>query len=273
MKGVTVILATITMIEAQKRQGRFNIYVDGHYAFPVSENVLIDFRLFKGMEIDKALEEQLVAADDVSKAYNRALDYLSHQLRTEKEITDKLISLDIEPVTVEQTMKRLRELNLVDDSHYAISYVRTMMHTGDKGPRVIRQHLRQKGIGEKLIDDALQVYTPEDRLEIGTAVAEKLVKRYRRQAFGTQKQKIRQGLISRGFAVDEANQMLEALDLTPDVDEQQVLLAKQGEKMWHRYRTLGDSERRYKTKQALYRKGFKLDDISQWLADLGESAD
>ncbi|MFC6274225.1 recombination regulator RecX [Levilactobacillus tangyuanensis] len=261
------------MIEAQKRQGRFNIYVDGHYAFPVSENVLIDFRLFKGMEIDKALEEQLVSADDVSKAYNRALDYLSHQLRTEKEINDKLISLDIEPLTVEKTMKRLRELNLVDDSHYAVSYVRTMMHTGDKGPRVIQQHLRQKGIGEKLIDDALQVYTTEDRLEIGTAVAEKLAKRYRRQAFGTQKQKIRQGLITRGFAVDEATQMLAALDLTPDIDEQQVLLAKQGEKMWHRYRTLRDSERRYKTKQALYRKGFKLDDISQWLADLGESAD
>lgn len=266
-------MAVITMIEAQKRSGRYNVYVDGAYAFPVSESVLIDFRLFKGMEIDKQLKEQLVDADNVSKAYNRALDYLSNQLRTEKEVHDKLVTLEIPEETIEQTFHKLRELHLVDDAHYAASYVRTMMHTGDKGPRVIQQHLRQKGVGEKLIDDALQLYTPEKRMAVGTAVAEKLAKRYHRQPFGNQQQKIRQGLMTRGFNNDEAGQMIATLDLTPDVDEQHELLVRQGEKLWHRYRSLGAAERKYKTKQALYRKGFQLDDISQWLADLGESAD
>jgi len=264
-------MAEITMIEAQKRSGRFNIYVDGHYAFPVSESVLVDFRLFKGMEVDKDLESRLAAADDVSKAYNRALDYLSNQLRTEKEVRDKLGTLEIPPETIDQTLQKLRDMSLVDDGQYAGSYVRTMMNTSDKGPRVIRQNLRQKGVGEQVIDDALKQYTPAERMTVGTAVAEKLAKRYHRQAFGTQQQKIRQGLMTRGFDSDEAGAMLESLELTPDVDEQQDLLAKQGEKMWHRYRALSASERAYKTKQALYRKGFKLDDISRWLADFGES--
>ncbi|MFC6291042.1 recombination regulator RecX [Levilactobacillus angrenensis] len=267
-------MAVITMIEAQKKNsGRYNVYVDGAYAFPVSESVLIDFRLYKGMEVTKDLETHLVDADNVAKAYNRTLDYLSKQLRTEKEIHDKLVELEIPEETIALTFQKLRELNLVDDAHYAASYVRTMMHTGDKGPRVIRQHLRQKGVGEKLIDDALVLYTPEDRLTVGTAVAEKLAKRYHRQAFGTQQQKIRQGLISRGFNNDEAGQMIDSLDLTPDLDQQHDLLVKQGEKIWRRYRALSPSERKYKTKQTLYRKGFQLDDISQWLADLGESAE
>mgnify|MGYP003364980678 CR=1 FL=1 len=266
-------MAEITMIEAQKRSGRFNIYVDGHYAFPVSESVLVDFRLYKGMEIDKELEEQLTAADDVAKAYNRALDYLSHQLRTEREVADKLATLEIPEETIEQTLKKLREFTLVDDAHYAASYVRTVMHTGDKGPRVIRQHLRQKGVGEKVIDDALTLYTPEEQLAVGTAVAEKLAKRYQHNSSRNQEQKMRQGLMARGFGGDEIKAMLDAVDLTPDVDEQQALLAKQGEKFLRRYRALSPSERQYKTKQMLYRKGFKLDDISQWLADLGESAE
>lgn len=266
-------MAVITMIEAQKRSGRYNVYVDGEYAFPVSESVLIDFSLFKGMEVDKDLEAQLVDADNVAKAYNRALDYLSKQLRTEKEVRDKLAELEVPPETIDLTLQKLRELVLVDDAHYAASYVRTVMNTGDKGPRVIRQHLRQKGVGEKGIDDALTLYTPEERLAVGTAVAEKLAKRYHRQAFGTQQQKIRQGLLTRGFDNDDASKMLATLDLTPDVDQQHDLLVKQGEKLWHRYRTLSHSERQYKTKQALYRKGFNLDDISAWLADLGESAD
>ncbi|SMS13902.1 Regulatory protein recX [Levilactobacillus zymae] len=258
-------MAVITMIEAQKRAGRFNVYVDGHYAFPVSESVLIDFRLFKGMEVDQQLEAQLSAADDVAKAYNRALDYLSQQLRTEKEVRDKLAGLEIPPEVIDETLGRLADLNLVDDAHYAASYVRTMMRTSDKGPRVIRQHLRQKGVLEQPIDDALKLYTPEERQTVGTAVAQKLAKRYRRQAFHTQEQKIRQGLMTRGFASDEVGAMLATLDLQPDVDEQAALLAKQGEKLWHKYRTLAVSERKYKTKQALYRKGFGLDDIDHWL--------
>lgn len=260
-------MAVITMIQAQQRAGRFNIYVDGQYAFPVSESVLIDFRLFKGMPIDKPLIERLTAADDVAQAYNRALDYLSHQLRTEKEVETKLAGLDIPPATIEATLGRLRALNLVDDTHYAASYVRTMMRTGDKGPRVLRQNLRQKGVAEQPIDAALKLFTTADRFKVGGGVAAKLAKRYRRQAFATQEQKTLQGLMTRGFASDEAKAMVADLALQPDADEQWELLVHQAEKTWHKYRTLTTGERKYKTKQALYRKGFALDAIDQWLSD------
>jgi len=260
-------MAVITMIQAQKRAGRYNVFVDGHYAFPVSETVLIDFQLFKGMEIDQDLESRLSNADDISQAYNRALDYLSNQLRTEKEVRTKLAGLEIPPETIDATIAKLQEMHLVDDDHYAASYVRTMMRTGEKGPRVIRQNLRQKGVTEHPIENALQLFTVEDRFAVGTAVAKKLAKRYQRQAFHTQEQKIRQGLITRGFASDEATKMLADLDLTPDEEQQASLLAKQGEKLWHKYRTLGTSDRRYKTKQALYRKGFSIDAIDQWLTE------
>ena len=35
----------ITAIATQKKAGRFNIYLDGKYAFSVSEDVLIKYRL------------------------------------------------------------------------------------------------------------------------------------------------------------------------------------------------------------------------------------
>ena len=35
----------ITMIQTQKKVGRFNIYINNKYAFPVSESVLIKYRL------------------------------------------------------------------------------------------------------------------------------------------------------------------------------------------------------------------------------------
>ena len=37
----------ITSITAQKRPGRFNVFLDGNYAFSVSEDVLVKFQLSK----------------------------------------------------------------------------------------------------------------------------------------------------------------------------------------------------------------------------------
>ena len=58
----------VTKITTQKREGRYNVFLDDQYAFPISEDVMIKYRIFKGMEIDKQLQEEILAADDVSKA-------------------------------------------------------------------------------------------------------------------------------------------------------------------------------------------------------------
>ena len=58
----------ITKIEAQKRKGRYNVYLDGQYAFPVAESVLIKYRLMKGMELDQNQIAQVTTDDQIAKA-------------------------------------------------------------------------------------------------------------------------------------------------------------------------------------------------------------
>lgn len=259
-------VAKVTMIQAQKRSGRYNLYLDGKYAFPISESVMIKFRVFKGMEITPELQLQMMTADDISRAYTRALDYLSHQLRTEKEVHDKLVTEDIEATIIDETMKKLREMHLLDDAQYAAAYVRTAKNTSTKGPRVIRQNLRQKGVGEQLIDDALaENFQGDDQLENAAAMAQKLAKRYQRQAFKTMLQKVRQGLMTKGFDSETITAALETLDLEPDVDEQWEALVQQGDKLWRRNRKYAFSERRMRTKRSLYQKGFLMDDINKFI--------
>ncbi|MFD1421689.1 recombination regulator RecX [Lactiplantibacillus songbeiensis] len=261
-------VAKVTMIQAQKRKGRYNLYLDEKYAFPISEAVMIKYRVAKGMEITPALQLEMMAADDVSRAYSRALDYLSHSLRTEKEVHDKLVQEEIEEDVITQTMKKLRELHLLDDRQYADAYVRTAKNTSDKGPRVIRQKLRLKGVGEQLIDDALAgQFSSDDRLDNATAMAQKLAKRYHRQAFKTMQQKVRQGLMTKGFDNETITAAIDALDLEPDVDEQWEALVAQGEKLWRRNRKYKPSERRMRTKRNLYQKGFLIDDINKFIEE------
>lgn len=261
-------MAKITKIEAQKRQGRYNIYLDGKYAFPVAESVLIQFQLMKGMEVDKELQAQITTADQIAKAYSRMLDYLSHQLRTESDVIQKLRDIETPEEFIEPVLQKLRAQKLLDDHEYAASYVRTEMNTDLKGPGNIRQKLQLKKIGENDIDDALSQFTPERQLENAGKLAKKLFRRYRSQPTRRQEQKVRQGLVTKGYSSSIYDQIKEQVEPEEDVDQQQTLLEEQATKLWHRYRRYEGREREMKFKQAMYRKGFDLDAVQAWLDQL-----
>ncbi|MCP0887939.1 recombination regulator RecX [Ligilactobacillus sp. WILCCON 0076] len=263
-------LQKITMIQAQKRVGRYNIYLDGTYSFSVSEDVLIKFQLSKGQELTKEQISNLTDADSFSKDYNRAINYLSRQLRTEKEVSDYLIKNDVNPETIEQILIKLRSLNLVNDLFYSQSYVRTVMNTSDKGPSVIRQKLRLKGITESLIDDALTQFTQELQLEKAVLIAKKLAAHYHNQSFSTLKNKIHQNLLVKGFNSDITSLALTELDLKKEQSNELSLLTTQAVKLLHRYRRFSAKECKQKTIAALYRKGFTFDDITQVLTNIAE---
>lgn len=252
----------ISKIEAQKRQGRYNVYIDDQYAFPISEAVMIKFRVFKGMELTNDQIAELTAADEVSKAYSRALDYIAPQLRSEKEVSDKLLSIDISPEVIEQVLKQLRANNYVDDRNYAISYVHTQSLLAAKGPRSMLTHLRQKGIGEADIEAGLLEYPEEQQIENALKLGNKLAKRYDRQPLVMIKQKVRQGLMTNGFGGDVINRVMAELTIEPDEEKETELLKKQAAKSWRHYRAESPRSRVMKTKQALFRKGFSMDAIN-----------
>ena len=256
----------ITKIEAQKRAGRYNVYVNGHYAFPVSEDVLIRYRLLKGTELTQELITTLASADDQSKAYELALNYLSYQQRTEKEISDYLIKKEIPETTIAPVMARLVDDNLLDDEHYAHSYVRTMKRTSDKGPSVIRRQLKQRGVKDELIDNALaEDYQLDEQLERLDELVKKLQRQYQKLTPKIQRQKVQQRLVAKGFSFDSVGQVLAETNFEMDEETELDLLSAQAEKLWRRYHTKPMRERQLKIRQALYRKGFNGDLISKWL--------
>lgn len=255
----------ITKIEAQKRQGRYNIYLDNQYAFGVAENVLIRFRLVRGMEVDDQLERQLIDADDVAKAYSRALDYISHQLRAESEVVQKLKELEIPTDKIPVVMGMLRENHFIDDQNYADSYVRTVMLTSDKGPSVIRQQLRMKKIGENLIDNAVVNYQSDRMLENATKLAEKQMKHYHKTPLKLRKQKVRQSMMTKGFDSDMITQVLDSLEVEENPEEQWDNLNEQARKIWERNWRYDDRERVMRTKRSLVGKGFSFDEIQKWI--------
>lgn len=258
-------MAKITKIEAQKHRGRYNVYLDGHYAFPVAESVLIKFRLMKGLELDKGQVTAITLADQQARAYSRMLDYLAHQLRTESDIVKKLHDLDTPEQFIVPILQKLRDQHLVNDHEYAASYVRTAMITSLKGPGNIRQHLRLKQIGENDIDAALGQFTPDRQRENAAKLAVKLFRRYRNQPAIRQEQKVRQGLLTKGYASDIFDQIRDQVTPQEDPDQQAALLNKEATKLWRHYRRYSGRDRIQHFKQGMFRRGFDLDRVQAWL--------
>lgn len=255
----------ITTIQAQKRKGRYNIFIDGQYRFPISEEVLIQFRLHKDQEITNDQIETITNADSISKAYNKALDYLSYQLRTEKEIIQYLQQHKFTDFQIEPVLQRLRNQGYINDLEYAKSYVRTIAKTSDKGPKVIIQNLRKKGILENDIETALEEFPFEEQLQNTVKIAQKLARKYHREAFKIKIQKIKNGLFAKGFNSEIATKAINRLELEKDKSQEMEQLHLQGTKIIRRYQKLPLPQRNQKVKTALYRKGFSIDEINQFI--------
>lgn len=112
-------MAKITKISTQKRAGRYNLELDGRFAFGISENVLAKFGLMKGRELDKEEIERIKAADLVDQGLKVALNYLSPAIRTKKQVANRLKSKDIKEGVIDQVIDYLVEQKLLDDATYA----------------------------------------------------------------------------------------------------------------------------------------------------------
>lgn len=83
----------ITKITRQKNNDeRYNIFLDEEYAFAVDEAVLIQFELKKGKVLDEFDIGDITYEEEIRKAFNKALQFLSFQMRSEHEVKEKLLA-------------------------------------------------------------------------------------------------------------------------------------------------------------------------------------
>ena len=100
-------MPVITALEIQKRnKERVNVYLDGEYAF--SLDIMAAAQLHKGQPLDDEAVAGLQAQDEVARAVDRAVRFLTYRPRSvheirrnlaEKQTPDVVIDAALEPLT------------------------------------------------------------------------------------------------------------------------------------------------------------------------------
>ncbi|MCP8617960.1 recombination regulator RecX [Salirhabdus salicampi] len=262
----------ITKITTQKKnKQRYNIYIDEgngeQYGFSVSEDLLIKHMLRKGMELDQATVQALQKEDDVNKYYSATINFLSYRMRSEKEIRSYLVKKEAEPPQIDQVVEKLKTEGYLDDLEFARAYVKTRINTSSKGPQIIKKELFDKGVNKQNIEEALHLYNHSLQFDKALKVAEKKV-----SSNGQKSQKqlllsLQNFLMQKGFNGEVIQSVLEEIKehhMSNDMDIQAI--QRQGDKLVMKYeRKFSGFQLKQKVKEGLYRKGFSMELIDQYL--------
>lgn len=205
----------ITAIEAQKKNtNRVSVYIEDKFGFGLHHDVLLQYGVHSGQDLDEARIQELQSADALIRAKEVAITYLGHRARTENEVRQKLRGKGYEAEIIDQVIQRLHELSYLDDAHFARSYTKNRFKFKGHGPQRIRADLRRLGIAPPLIEEALTTVMPDDEIvEKAMAEAEKRLKRLRKEPdLSKRRQKLYGFLMRRGHTPDVVREVLEKIE-------------------------------------------------------------
>lgn len=266
-------MVTISRITTQKRnQGRYNVYIHNGrqetYGFSVDEDVLVQFNLRKGLEINKEQIKQLIDQDLMNQSYNQALKYLSYRMRSEKEVRSFLATKEVSSDQIDQMIHKLKSQNLLDDLEFANMFVRSRIQSSRKGPLLIKNELKNKGVTEIISNQALKEYTYDIQFKKAMNIVKKRLERSSKHSFKRQLDQAKAALQRNGYTHDVILDVVRQFQENKDENAEWLAIQHQGEKLFRKHgKKYKDYELQQKVKEGLYRQGFSIDIIHKYLTN------
>lgn len=168
-------MPVVSAIKRQARVGsnRFNVSLDGTYAFTLSDLDLSMSGLKVGQELALDEVEQYSQNANEAKAYALALRYLGVRLRSRRELTDYLARKGCEKAETTAALERLEALGLVDDVKFAMAWIADRMAVRPRSRMRLSQELSAKGVARDVTDVALQELEPDQEVATLKALIER----------------------------------------------------------------------------------------------------
>lgn len=210
----------ITSVEVQKKNPhRFNIYLDGKFAFGADEDTVVNFRLITGKEISDEDLNKLIFEVEVGKLMERMYYLFNVRQRSEKEVRDYLKKLsfkrkikdkeEISEVVVENLIEKLKQKRLINDEEFAKAWIESRRKNKKKGKMALKSELFQKGINREIIEESLQDTSVDEEKSLAMQAVQKKLERWKNLPEMEFKKKVFEFLARRGFDYEVVSDVIE----------------------------------------------------------------
>ena len=257
-------LIKIESISTAKRKDYYKIETSIG-PFLISEGMIVKYHILKDNEFLEEEFNEIMAEITKEKYFSSALNYISYQMRSEKEIREYLTNKDIPFEILDATVSRLKELDYINDDELAKAYLVESKNKG-KGPLALKNKYLLKGIDREIYNKYLEEYNSEVELEIAVEKGMTLVLKYSEYPINKQKQKIYEKLVRDGFSQSISNKVLNLLEYKDDSDEK---LKKEIRKQLLKIEIL-NYENKKKLISKLLLKGYEYKKIKEYIEEVSE---
>jgi len=201
----------ISAIEPQKRKhDRFNIFLDGEFAFGLDAAALVRNEIRVGKELDKEEVEKLVLENEVGKMMNKVWRFLAVRPRSRKEIEDYLKKKEAGPSVSQVIFEKLERYGAINDFEFAKEWVESRNRIRPRGSFLLRIELGQKGIDKEIITAVLEK-NEGHQFGLAQKAAEKKLKALKNLEYRPFFQKMSSYLLRRGFDFGTTKRVVDSL--------------------------------------------------------------
>jgi regulatory protein len=207
-------MSTITQIsEHPRKPGRYVIDVDGKQVAVVTADALAATKARIGAVVDHRLAVHLNEANELTVAYDRALNLLTFRARSARELHRRLVQKGVTAERADRVITKLREAGLIDDADFARQLTRSKMSAGASRRRV-HQELFKRGVPREVADEAVEQVVTEDGLSDAESIERIARKKWRSLASVdelTRRRRLFAFLARRGFDSDDVARVVRQL--------------------------------------------------------------
>lgn len=178
--------------------------ISDHDPIFIHADIAYDFHLSKDTELPESAIDDIIKANDTRRAKERALYLLDERDYSYVELFKKLEKNYDEDVCYD-VLNRLVELGFINDRRYSKKLAEYLVVTKKHGFYRAREEMKQRGIPNELIAEALSEFE-EDTLDRLRELVERKYARYLTDEKGVQK--VKSALVRLGYSFSDINEVI-----------------------------------------------------------------
>ena len=243
-------------IDKIKKSGtKYKILLDDGKEIKTYDDVIINHGLLYNKTIDSETLNKINNDNNYYEAYYKAVNYITKKLRSEKEIAIYLNNYNVNVKDQEKIIKKLKEINLINDFNFTQAYIADRLNLSNDGPDKIKNTLINHEIDPQIIAEQL---IKIDQKIIDDRILKIIAKKTKSTKYCGYKLKAKllNELISMGYNKNDIIRLLDEIDTTKSITEEYQKIYQKLSKKYE------GKELIYNIKRKLYSEGFSTEEIN-----------
>jgi regulatory protein len=200
------------IFDMQLRRGRverFLVTLSDRQELIMTPEIVLKYSICPNCEYTDEEFAQILSEDAIQQAKDQAMRFLCLRQHSRMELYRKLRDKGFSSHIIEQTIRDLEKVKLLDDTQFAELYIDNEMQLRPVGRRLLRQKLVQRGISSEIFEPLLDKYfSKETELKIARALIQKFSKTHPKDRGQKFTEKLIRFLQSKGIDWDQIEQIL-----------------------------------------------------------------